>query len=189
MYHRRRFDIFCDLFSTQQHPNVFELDAWPAPSTYHRPFCEHCPRTRVGGYIDKCCCLCSLAAVCWLAPACWLYCAFVAVETRQHHLPVLGNKGTSLPYVANEINVATVLMAPRLRLNQYFTLLLCAGCRWVPLMFVYQNHSDYFSINKITRYRLGGNSPDVDIHTTCVSRMSKIWPCPARVQNVHYVLF
>ena len=33
---------FFRLFSTQQRPDVFVPDAWPAPTTYHRPFCEHC---------------------------------------------------------------------------------------------------------------------------------------------------
>ena len=45
--HRRGIEIFCRLFSTQQRPNVFVSDAWPAPATYHRSFCEHCAQ-RVG---------------------------------------------------------------------------------------------------------------------------------------------
>ena len=40
--HRRGIEIFCRLFSTQQRLNVFVSDAWSAPATYHRPFCEHC---------------------------------------------------------------------------------------------------------------------------------------------------
>ena len=60
---------FCRLFSTQQRPNVFVSDAWPAPATYHRSFCEHCDQ-RVGrsayrtnpcrfhgavvGFVDRC---------------------------------------------------------------------------------------------------------------------------------------
>ena len=39
--HRRGIGIFCHLFSTQQRPNVFVSDVWPAPATYHRSFCEH----------------------------------------------------------------------------------------------------------------------------------------------------
>ena len=39
--HRRGLEIFCRLFSTQQSPNVFVSDAWPAPATHHRSFCEH----------------------------------------------------------------------------------------------------------------------------------------------------
>ena len=42
-----------------------------------------------------------------------LCCAFVAVETRQHPLPGFGSKGADLPYVANEIVVATLFMAKR----------------------------------------------------------------------------
>ena len=47
MPHRRGIEIFCRLFSTNQRPNVFVSDAWPAPATYHRPRCEHCDQ-RVG---------------------------------------------------------------------------------------------------------------------------------------------
>ena len=36
--HRRGIENFCRLFSTQQCPNVFVSDAWPAPATYHRSF-------------------------------------------------------------------------------------------------------------------------------------------------------
>ena len=60
----------CRLFSTQQRPNVFVSDAWRAPATYHRSFCEHCDQ-RVGrspynehapfrfhgavvGFVDRC---------------------------------------------------------------------------------------------------------------------------------------
>ena len=32
--------FFCRLFSTQQRPNVFVSDAWPAPATCHRSFCD-----------------------------------------------------------------------------------------------------------------------------------------------------
>ena len=46
--HRSGIEIFCRLFSTQQHPNVFASDAWPAPATYHRSFCEHCDQRVVG---------------------------------------------------------------------------------------------------------------------------------------------
>ena len=69
--HRRRIGKFCRLFSTQQRPNVFVSDAWPAPTTYHRSFCEHCTVTRrwvgapnerapsrfhaaVVGFVDRC---------------------------------------------------------------------------------------------------------------------------------------
>ena len=45
--HRRGIENFCRLISTQQRPNVFVSDAWPAPATYHRSFCEHCDQ-RVG---------------------------------------------------------------------------------------------------------------------------------------------
>ena len=45
--HRRGIENFCRLFSTQQRPNVFVSDAWPASATYHRSFCEHCDQ-RVG---------------------------------------------------------------------------------------------------------------------------------------------
>ena len=59
------------------------------------------------------------------------------VKTRQHPLPLPspGSKGTSLPYMANEIVVATLFMVSRKRLYQYLSLLLCGGCRWIPLMF------------------------------------------------------
>ena len=46
--HRRAIENFCCLFSTQQRPNVFVSDAWPAPATYHRSFCEHCDQRVVG---------------------------------------------------------------------------------------------------------------------------------------------
>ena len=64
---------FCRLFSTQRQ-NVLVSDAWPAPATYNRPFCEHCcawcPWSRVGRCLGTCRgCVCSLAAVLWLAPA------------------------------------------------------------------------------------------------------------------------
>ena len=39
--HRRGIDNFCRLFSTRHRPNVFVSDAWPAPATYHRSFCEN----------------------------------------------------------------------------------------------------------------------------------------------------
>ena len=39
--HRRGIEIFCRQFSTQQRPNVCVSEAWPAPATYHGPFCEH----------------------------------------------------------------------------------------------------------------------------------------------------
>ena len=44
---RRGIEIFCRVFSTQQRPNVFVSDAWPAPATYHGPWCGHCDQ-RVG---------------------------------------------------------------------------------------------------------------------------------------------
>ena len=61
---------FCRLFSKQQRPNVFVSDAWPAPATHHRPFCEHCdqwvgaPNERASfrfhgvivGFVDRCLC-------------------------------------------------------------------------------------------------------------------------------------
>ena len=40
--HRRGIEKFRYVFSTHQRPNVFVSDAWPAPATYHRSFCEHC---------------------------------------------------------------------------------------------------------------------------------------------------
>ena len=45
--HRRGIENFCRLFRTQQRPKVVVSDAWPAPATYHRSFCEHCDQ-RVG---------------------------------------------------------------------------------------------------------------------------------------------
>ena len=50
--HRRGIEIFCRLFSTQQRPNVFVSEAWPAPATDHRSFCEHCDQ-RVGRNPNK----------------------------------------------------------------------------------------------------------------------------------------
>ena len=49
-------------------------------------------------------------------------------NTPSLSLPGLGSKGASLPYMANEIVVATLFMVPRW-LYQCFPLLLCAGCR------------------------------------------------------------
>ena len=46
-FHRRGIEIFGRLFSTQQHLKVLVSDAWQAPATYHRSFCEHCDQ-RVG---------------------------------------------------------------------------------------------------------------------------------------------
>ena len=54
----------------------------------------------------------------------YLCCAFVAVETRQNPLHVLGSEGAGLPHVANEIVVVTLFMVPRWRLYQYA----CGGC-------------------------------------------------------------
>ena len=45
--HRRGIEIFCRLPFTQQRPNMFASDVWPAPATYHASFCEHCDQ-RVG---------------------------------------------------------------------------------------------------------------------------------------------
>ena len=42
-----RIFVACFLPGTQQRPNVFVSDAWPAPATYHRSFCENCDQ-RVG---------------------------------------------------------------------------------------------------------------------------------------------
>ena len=42
-----RIFVAYQVFSTQQRPNVFVSDAWPAPAMYHRPFREHCYQ-RVG---------------------------------------------------------------------------------------------------------------------------------------------
>ena len=39
-WQRRGIEIFYRLFSTQQRPNVFVADAWPATATYHRQFCD-----------------------------------------------------------------------------------------------------------------------------------------------------
>ena len=50
--HRRGIENFCRLFSTQQRPNVFVSDVWPAPATYHRSFCEHCDQ-RVGRSLQR----------------------------------------------------------------------------------------------------------------------------------------
>ena len=56
---------FCRLFSTQQRPSVFVSDAWPAPATNHRPFCEHCcPRSLVGRYTIRAAVVC-VALVMW----------------------------------------------------------------------------------------------------------------------------
>ena len=33
---------FIPLFSTYRQPNVFLTEAWYAPATRHRPWCEHC---------------------------------------------------------------------------------------------------------------------------------------------------
>ena len=38
----------CFLPGTQQRLNLFVSDAWPAPATYNRPFCEHCVRPEGG---------------------------------------------------------------------------------------------------------------------------------------------
>ena len=71
------------------------------------------------------------------AVVCVSCCAFVAVETGQHPLPLpgLGSKCASLPYMANEIVVATPFVVPHWRICQYFHLLLFAGCRWIPIVF------------------------------------------------------
>ena len=45
--HRRGIENFCRLFSTHQRTKVSVSDAWPAPATYHRSFCDHCDQ-RVG---------------------------------------------------------------------------------------------------------------------------------------------
>ena len=39
--HRRGIEKFRYVFSTRHGPNVFVSDAWPAPATYHRSFCEN----------------------------------------------------------------------------------------------------------------------------------------------------
>ena len=39
--HRREIEKFRYVFSTRHRPNVFVSDAWPAPATYHRSFCEN----------------------------------------------------------------------------------------------------------------------------------------------------
>ena len=90
-------------------------DAWPVPATYHRPFCEHCCQwSCIGRYIDTCRgCAFSLAAVCWLARA---YCVVPSLLLKPGNTPFtpgLGIKGASLPYMANEIVVATLFMVPR----------------------------------------------------------------------------
>ena len=87
----------------------------------------------------------------------------VAVETRQHPFPLLGlgSKGASRPYMANELVVATLFIVPRWRLYQYSPLLLCAGCRWIPLVFVSNTISfrffQYIEENN-TKFRLGGGA-------------------------------
>ena len=60
---------FVACYSLQQRPNVFVSDAWPAHTTYHRSFCEHCDQRWVGapnehapfrfhgtvvGFVDRC---------------------------------------------------------------------------------------------------------------------------------------
>ena len=84
----------------------------------------------------------------------------VTFETRQHSLPLpgCGSKGASLPYMVDEIVVATLFMVPRW-LYQFFPLLLCAGCRWIPLVFASSIRFKLFQYKKKTKYRLGGNSP------------------------------
>ena len=56
-------------------------------------------------------------------------------NTPSLSLPGLGSKGASLPYMANEIVVATPFVVPHWRICQYFHLLLFAGCRWIPIVF------------------------------------------------------
>ena len=98
----------------------------------------------------------------------------LAVETRQHPLPVpgFGRKDASLPSMANEIVVATLSMVPRWRLDQYFPLLLCAGCHWVPLEFAGNVPYRLFQCARKKNYEMstwGGIPPDeVDCHTACV---------------------
>ena len=109
---------FFRLFSTRQRPHVLVSDAWPAPATYHRSFCEHCcPWSRVGRYIDTCRgCVFSLAAVCWLALA-YLTGALPSLLLKPGNTPYpfpgLGSKGASLPCMANEKVAAALFMVSR----------------------------------------------------------------------------
>ena len=67
--HRRGIENFCRLFSTQQRPNVFISDAWPAPATITDRFVNSVTRGSVGppngrapfrfqgavvGFVDRC---------------------------------------------------------------------------------------------------------------------------------------
>ena len=55
----------CRLFSIHQRPNMLVPGTWPAPATYHRPFCEHCcPRSLVGRYTIRAAVVC-VALVMW----------------------------------------------------------------------------------------------------------------------------
>ena len=89
-------------------------------------------------------------------------------------LPGLGRKGASLPYMANEIVVATLFMVPRWRPHQFFPLLLCAGCRWIPLVFVSNLPFGLlqYIVQNSTKCRLGRNSWRHSVHpyggTRCV---------------------
>ena len=62
--------------------------------------------------------------------------------------------------MANEIVVATLFMFPRWRLYQYVRLLLCVGCRWIPLVFASYVPFRLFQyiVKNNTKCRLGGNS-------------------------------
>ena len=55
--HRRGIEIFCRLFSTQQRPNLFVSDAWPAPAAYHRSFYEQCDQKVDKAYANGNCIL------------------------------------------------------------------------------------------------------------------------------------
>ena len=68
-------------------------------------------------------------------------------KNTPYGLSGLGSKGASLPYMANQIVVATLFMVPYWRLYQYFPLLLCAGCRWIPLVSSAIHHSDSSNIS------------------------------------------
>ena len=67
-----------------------------------------------------CCCVLAAELVPLVCASICILTTFVAVETGQ--LPLLprpGSKGAGLPYVANDIVVATLFMVPRWRLYQY----------------------------------------------------------------------
>ena len=65
-----------------------------------------------------------------------LCCAFVAIVTSQYSLPGLGSKGAGLPYVANEIIVATLFMVPRLEAVSIRAAVFPCCVLWLPMALV-----------------------------------------------------